>query len=96
MTTEAQIIETIKDLLLNRLELAESGVTADQITNDLLLLDESGLGLDSVEALDLLVGIEKSYGIQIPELNKDFIEKTCTSVQSLLDFVVSVRVQTVA
>lgn len=89
MYTQREVIERIKDLLLVRLELADTGLTADEITDDHLLLDEAGLGLDSVEALDLLVGIEKTYGFQIKEINKTLIETACRSVGALADFVIA-------
>lgn len=88
MLNERDVIDCIKELLLVRLELEDTGLTEEQISDDHLLLDEAGLGLDSVEALDLLVGIEKTYGIQIPEINKDLIEKACRSVRSLAAYVI--------
>lgn len=89
MNTETQVIDTIKHLLLVRLELEDTGLTAEQINLDCLLLDESGLGLDSVEALDLLIGVEKSFGLQIKNIDKTFIESTCHSVRSLTQFVLN-------
>jgi acyl carrier protein len=88
MKTEREIIDHIKqDLLLDRLELADTGLTFEDISDDHLLLDSAGLGLDSVEALDLLVGVEKTYGFQIAAIDKDLIEKACHSVRSLAAFV---------
>jgi acyl carrier protein len=87
MHTGTQIIDTLKHLLLKRLELEETGLTAEQISEDSLLLDESGLGLDSVEALDLLIGVEKSFSLKIPNIDKTFIETTCHSVRTLADYV---------
>ena len=87
MLTERDVMDRIRRLLLVRLEYEDTGLTADQIADDHLLLDEAGLGLDSVEALDLLVGIEKTYGICIAEIDKALIETTCRSVRSLAGFV---------
>lgn len=89
MTTNTLVIDTIKQLLLVRLELEETGLTVEQISEDTLLLDESGLGLDSVEALDLLVGVEKSFGLQIEAIDQSFIEATCHSVRSLAEYIVA-------
>lgn len=88
MLNERDVIAQIKHLLLVRLELEDTGLTEDQIGDEHLLLDDAGLGLDSVEALDLLVGIEKTYGIQIPEINKNLIETACRTVRSLAQFVI--------
>lgn len=90
MKTEREIIDHIKqDLLLDRLELADTGLAFEDISDDHLLLDNAGLGLDSVEALDLLVGVEKAYGFQIKEIDKSLIEKACHSVRSLAAFVMA-------
>lgn len=85
--TRAAIIEAIRTILLDRLELADTGLTAQQITEDHLLLDAAGLGLDSVEALDLIVGCEKRFGLAVGEINKAFIEGVCHSVCTLADYI---------
>lgn len=87
MVHQAEIIQKIKSILLDRLELSDTGLTAEQITSDHLLLDETGLGLDSVEALDLLIGCEKVFGLKIGEINKNLIETTCASIQTLANYV---------
>lgn len=86
-TTRAEIIAGIRIILLDRLELADTGLTAQQITDDHLLLDRAGLGLDSVEALDLIVGCEKRFGLKVGEINKAFIEGVCHSVRTLADYI---------
>lgn len=90
MKTEREIIDHIKqDLLLDRLELADIGLSFDDISDDHLLLDDAGLGLDSVEVLDLLVGVEKAYDFQIKEIDKNLIQTACHSVRSLAAFILS-------
>ena len=89
MKTYCEVIHLIKqDLLLRRLELEDTGLTLEQIADDHLLLDEAGLKLDSVEALDLLVGAEKAFGFQIKDIDKTLIERSCHSVRTLADFIV--------
>lgn len=39
----------------------------DEIADDVPLFDPAGLGLDSVDALQLVVGLEKSFGLKIPD-----------------------------
>jgi len=81
---ERSILDCIKqDLLLDRLELADMGFTMETIADDALLLDETGLGLDSVDALDLLVGVERTFGFKFGEINKELIENTCRSLADL-------------
>ena len=87
MWTREEIVSCIKnDLLLGQLQLADTGVTASDIQDDTPLLD-GGLSIDSVDALDLLVGIEKKFGLTLPDLGKAFVESTCTNVGNLADYV---------
>ncbi|MDH4274453.1 MAG: acyl carrier protein [Gammaproteobacteria bacterium] len=95
MKTENEVIEHIKrNLLLVRLELEDTGLTYEDIGDDHLLLDSAGLGLDSVEALDLLVGSEKAYGFQIKEIDKELIESACHSVRTLAAFILNNMAET--
>ena len=87
--TRDEIVNVIKkDLLLERLDLANAGVTLQDIKDDTPLLNE-GLAIDSVDALDLLVAVEKTFGLKLPDLGRSFIESTCKNVQCLADFVVA-------
>src|SRR5689334_265435 len=87
--TREQVIDFIKrDLLLDRLDLANAGVTLEDIKDDTPLLHE-GLAIDSVDAMDLLVGVEKNFGLKLPELGKSFIESTCRNVECLADYIVT-------
>lgn len=45
------------------------GMTPEEIDNDLPLFGD-GLGLDSIDALELIVLMEKNYGIKITDPNK--------------------------
>ena len=42
-------------------------VTANEITDDMPLFGPGGLGLDSVDALQLVVGLDKNFGVKIPD-----------------------------
>jgi acyl carrier protein len=76
-----------KDLLIERLDLGGNGVELSDIEEDTALLGE-GLSIDSVDALDLLVGIEKKFGLEFPEIGPAFVEASCKSVRTLIDLVV--------
>jgi acyl carrier protein len=85
--THEEIANYIKnDLLLDQLRLADTGVTIADIQDDTPLLG-SGLSIDSVDALDLLVGVEKKFGLTLPDLNSTFIETTCADVGKLIAYV---------
>ncbi|MGD0538925.1 MAG: phosphopantetheine-binding protein [Verrucomicrobiota bacterium] len=54
----------IKQLLVANLMLQ---VSADQIGDETLLFGPGGLGLDSVDALQVVVALDKDYGLKIPD-----------------------------
>jgi acyl carrier protein len=51
----------IKSILVEELMLQ---VTAEEITDDMPLFGPEGLGLDSVDALQLVVAVEKHFGLK--------------------------------
>ncbi len=54
----------IKEVMIEELMLQEG---VDEIADDAPLFDPDGLGLDSVDALQLVVGLEKNFGLKIPD-----------------------------
>jgi acyl carrier protein len=62
MVDEAVLRDELKHLIVATLHL--EGVDAASIGDDQQLFG-GGLGLDSVDALELMVAIEKKYGIKI-------------------------------
>lgn len=89
-------IEEIKsiikqNILIERLELED--VTAEEIEdNEPLFLE--GLGLDSVEALDVVAGLEEEFTIKVQGMPEDQIQKHFYSVETLSNFVFSKIQQT--
>ncbi len=77
----------VNSLLLDRLELANEGYSAEDFSEDTLLLSDDGLGLDSVDALDFLVGIEKKYQLKPIDIDSNFIKESCASISRVLDMV---------
>lgn len=75
----------IKTLLINSLRLEQS---ADAIADDEPLF-QSGLGLDSIDALELAVAIEKKYRVTIPD--QDVGKRAFASVRALADYVAANR-----
>lgn len=69
----------IKDLIITSLNLED--VTADEIDNDAPLFGD-GLGLDSIDALELGVVLQRQYGISLeggkPEENKQYFNSVAT------------------
>ena len=54
----------IKRLLVENLMLQ---ITADEIADDMAMFGPGGLGLDSVDALQLVVALDKHYGLKISD-----------------------------
>src|SRR5213078_2578206 len=59
MTESDDLRQRIKEMLVKNLMLQ---TTPDQIGDDLPLFDPNGLGLDSIDALELVVSMEKTFG----------------------------------
>jgi acyl carrier protein len=78
-----ELILKLKEQIIEALNLEE--MTPDDIDSDAPLFGEEGLGLDSIDALELIVLIEKNYGIKLanPAEGKAIFK----SVATIADFV---------
>lgn len=72
----------VKEMIIERLKL--EGMTPDQIDDGAPLFGE-GLGLDSIDALELVLGIEQTFGVKIEDEAAGL--KAFRSVQALADFI---------
>ena len=61
---DTQLKRRIKELMVENLMLQ---VTAENIGDDQPLFGPEGLGLDSVDALQLVVALDKNFGLKIPD-----------------------------
>ncbi len=75
--------QEIKEMIIEILNLED--VTADEIDADAPLFGD-GLGLDSIDALEIGVALKKRYNINLEVANED-IKKHFESVSSLAKFV---------
>lgn len=75
------LIDEIKALIISSLNLE---TTPDQIDATGPLF-QSGLGLDSIDALELAVAIERKYGVTIPD--EAVGKRVFSSVQALAEYV---------
>ena len=64
MQDETELKQKIKTLMVENLMLQ---VTAAEIGDDQLLFGPGSLGLDSVDALQLVVALDKNFGLKIPD-----------------------------
>ena len=76
------LISRLKNLIVDTLRL--EGVSADDIDDKAPLIG-SGLALDSIDALELVVKIEREFGIKISSSEES--RQALASVSSLADFI---------
>lgn len=78
-----ELIVELKHRIIEALNLEE--MTPDDIDTDAPLFGEDGLGLDSIDALELIVLMEKRYGIKLasPAEGKAIFK----SVRTIAEFV---------
>ena len=77
----------IKEVIIESLNL--EGMTPESIGDDAPLFGDEGLGLDSVDALELVVALEKAYGIRID--SEEIGQDAFASVTHLEAFVESLQ-----
>ncbi|MFJ5444720.1 phosphopantetheine-binding protein [Methylobacillus methanolivorans] len=76
--------QEIKALIIKSLDLED--ITVNDIEDDAPLFEASGLGLDSIDALELGVALRKQYNLSI-EANNANNREHFQSVSSLAKFV---------
>jgi acyl carrier protein len=77
-----QLIQTLKEQLIKALNLEET--TPEEIDADAPLFGD-GLGLDSIDALEIIIILEKSYGIKLE--NPAAAKPIFYSVRTLAEFI---------
>lgn len=78
-----ELIKKLKGQIIAELNLED--ISPDDINADAPLFGEEGLGLDSIDALELIVLLEKNYGIKIED-PKDG-KKIFYSISTLAEFI---------
>lgn len=78
-----ELIEQLKRELIAELNLEE--ITPEEIDAEAPLFGDEGLGLDSIDALEIILILERSYGIKIE--NPAEGKQIFYSVRTLADFI---------
>ncbi len=78
----------IKEMMVQSLMLQ---TPADQIGDDQPLFGPEGLGLDSIDALELVVSMEKTFGVGVP--NSEVAGKALQSVNTIHDYILEKRAE---
>ena len=86
-TTTDPTIEQVEHLISSALRLEEAGIT--EIEPDSALFG-SGLGLDSIDALELALAISKAYGVTISSEDPN-IQNIFASLKNITAYIQSQR-----
>jgi acyl carrier protein len=84
--SEVNLRDQIKEMMVENLMLK---VPKEEIADDLPLFGPDGLGLDSIDALELVVSLEKTFGVSVP--NSEAAKQALATVNSIHDYVVANR-----
>ena len=84
--SEPDLRAQIKEMLVKNLMLQ---VTPEQIGDELPLFGPDGLGLDSIDALELVVSMEKTFGVGVP--NSDVAAKALRTVNTIHNYILEKR-----
>lgn len=79
-----ELKETLKRQMIEALNLEEIG-PEDIVDGAPLFGEEGGLGLDSIDALELVVMIEKHHGVKIANVQEG--RKALFSIDTLAEFI---------
>jgi acyl carrier protein len=84
--SDTDLRQSIKEMMVKNLMLQ---TTADQIGDDLPLFGPGGLGLDSIDALELVVSMEKTFGVGVA--NSEVAAKALRTVNTIHDYILEKR-----
>lgn len=77
-------IEDLKEKIIQGLSLED--ITPDDIEDDMALFGDEGLGLDSVDAIELTLVLEKEYGVKITNMAEaENIFASCNSLTAYIN-----------
>ncbi len=82
MQTVEEIIPKLKELIIKQLNL--EGVTPETFDSDMPLFGE-GLGLDSIDAIELSVLLDRNFGIKLADPKEG--RKVFQSVRTMAEYV---------
>ncbi len=84
--SEDDLKDAIKTMMVENLMLK---TPKEEIGDTLPLFGAEGLGLDSIDALELVVSLEKTFGVTVP--NSDTARSALATVNSIAEYVAANR-----
>lgn len=82
-----QVLSRVREVLISELSVARA---PDEIDPDAPLF-AGGIGLDSVDGIELVVAVETAFDVHLPEGEALFL--VTASINRIVDFVVASRLQ---
>jgi acyl carrier protein len=84
--SDENLKDAIKEMMVESLMLK---TPKEEISDDIPLFGPEGLGLDSIDALELVVSLEKKFGVSIS--NSEIAKHALASVNTICDYIVATR-----
>ena len=84
--SEQNLRDAIKEMMVENLMLK---VSKEEIGDAMPLFGPDGLGLDSIDALELVVSLEKKFGVSVP--NSETARQALATVDSIHNYVLAHR-----
>lgn len=81
---DAALIADLQNLIVEALELED--ITPGDIAPDAPLFSDEGLGLDSIDAMELGVALKRRYKVTLNQETKD-VDKHFATIASLAQFI---------
>lgn len=82
-----QLMQELKESLIESLNLED--ITPAEIEDEAPLFGDEGLGLDSIDALEIILILERNYGIRIANPGEG--KSIFYSVKTLADYIMANR-----
>jgi acyl carrier protein len=85
--SEKQSLEEIRTRLKEELieNLSLEDIKPDDITNDEIIFDENGLGLDSLDAVEIVVFLQRIWGIEIKDMEQS--REILVSIDTMANYI---------
>ncbi len=78
-----EIRQRLKEELIENLSLED--VKPEDITNDEIIFDENGLGLDSLDAVEIVVFLQRIWGIEIKDMEQS--REILVSIDTMANYI---------
>jgi len=92
LNNEKELLKWVKEeLIFKRLNLSELELTVDDVGDETLLFQKEGLDLDSVDGLELGVGIEQKFGLKVGKFKEDTARTKFASARSIREYILELH-----